>query len=238
MDRRSRSDGLGAFSLHYKASTVVARAAGDIERIESLLEGGQSFSVELAPQGGGDGAAAPVSELRMFEVGESLRLSDIMPMLSNFGITVISEEADELRIDSGGAAVHAFVQSFRVQDAHGAALESMSGAPMLAEALTAVRSGQTEDGPLNALALDAGLGWREIALLRTYRGGGLPDAPGAGAPGAAPRAVGQPEARADAGRDVPAADGSRGRRQRRPALRRIALGLPGSARRGRQHRRR
>ena len=27
------------------------------------------------------------------EVGESLRLSDVMPMLSNFGITVISEEA-------------------------------------------------------------------------------------------------------------------------------------------------
>ena len=158
----------GAFSLHYKASTTVARAAGDIERIESLLEGGQNFSVELARQGGGDGAAAPASELRMFEVGESLRLSDIMPMLSNFGITVISEEADELRIDSGGTAVRAFVQSFRVQDAHGAALESISGAAMLPEALTAVRSGQTEDGPLNALVLDAGLGWREIALLRTY----------------------------------------------------------------------
>ena len=39
----------------------------------------------------------------MFEVGEPLRLSDLMPMLSNFGITVISEEADELRIDSAGA---------------------------------------------------------------------------------------------------------------------------------------
>ena len=33
-----------------------------------LLESGQNFSVELARQGG-DGAAAPVSELRMFEVG-------------------------------------------------------------------------------------------------------------------------------------------------------------------------
>ena len=104
----------------------------------------------------------------MFEIGEPLRLSDIMPMLSNFGITVISEEADESRIDSGGAAVRAFVQSFRVQDGHGAALESTSGAAMLPEALTAVRRGQTEDGPLNALVLEAGLGWREIALLRTY----------------------------------------------------------------------
>ncbi len=157
---------LGSFSLHYKASTAVARAASDIERIESLLEGGQSFNVELAGQGGG--AAAAASELRMFEVGEPLRLSDLMPMLSNFGITVISEEADELRIDSAGADVRAFVQSFRVQDAHGAALEGMSGAAMVAEALTAVRDGRNEDGPLNALVLEVGLGWREIALLRAY----------------------------------------------------------------------
>ncbi|HVB80894.1 MAG TPA: NAD-glutamate dehydrogenase domain-containing protein [Candidatus Binataceae bacterium] len=159
---------LGAFSLHYKASTTVARAADDIECIESLLEGGQSFNVELARQGRGDGAQAAASELRMFEVGESLRLSDMMPMLSNFGITVISEEADELRIDSAGGAVRAFVQSFRVQDARGAALEGTSGAAMVAEALTAVRGGRTEDGPLNALVLQAGLGWREVALLRTY----------------------------------------------------------------------
>ncbi len=159
---------LGAFSVHYKASTAVARAAGDIEKIESLLEGGQSFKVELAHPGGGNGAAAAASELRMFEIGESLRLSDLMPLLSNFGISVISEEANELRIDAAGAAVRAFVQSFRVQDAHGMALESLRGAAMVAEALTAVRSGLAEDGPLNALVLEAGLSWREVALLRAY----------------------------------------------------------------------
>jgi glutamate dehydrogenase len=159
---------IGAFSEHYKASTTVARAAADIERIEGLLEGARSFNVELARHGIGDDAQAVTSELRMFEVGEPLRLSDMMPMLSNFGITVISEEADELRIDSGGTAVRAFVQSFRVQDAHGAALEEASGAAMVAEALAAVRDGRTEDGPLNALVLQAGLGWREVALLRTY----------------------------------------------------------------------
>ncbi len=160
---------LGAFTVHYKASTAAARAASDIERIESLLDNGQSFNVELARQSGsGNGAAAAASELRMFEVGESLRLSDVMPMLSNFGITVISEQADELRIDAAGTAVRAFVQAFRVQDAHGVALEGTSGAAMVAEALTAVRSGRTEDGPLNALVLQAGLGWREVALLRAY----------------------------------------------------------------------
>ena len=159
---------LGAFNPHYKASTAAARAASDIEQIERLLENAQTFSVELARQGGSNGAAAASSELRMFEIGEPLLLSDVMPMLSNFGITVISEEADELRIDSAGGAVRAFVQSFRVQDALGVALEGTSGAAMVAAALTAVRAGRTEDGPLNALVLQVGLGWREVALLRAY----------------------------------------------------------------------
>ena len=158
---------LGAFSAHYRAGTTAARAAGDIERIEDLLARGRSFSVELVRQGG-DGAAPAASELRMFEIGESLRLSDVMPMLSNFGIAVISEEADELKIDSPDAGLRAFVQSFRAQNSRGAPLERTGGAAMVAEALAAVRSGSTEDGPLNALVLDAGLAWREVALLRAY----------------------------------------------------------------------
>src|SRR5262249_4896407 len=104
---------LGAFSAHYKASTPVARAADDIEQIQNLLDNRQSFSVELARQSETDGTAA--SELRMYEVGEALKLSDVMPMLSNFQINVLSEEAHELNLAANGAAVRVFVQSFRVR---------------------------------------------------------------------------------------------------------------------------
>jgi glutamate dehydrogenase len=157
----------GAFSAHYKASTSAARAAGDLQQIEALLETGRSFSVELPRLGDAD-RPAHASELRMYEVGEPLRLSDLMPMLSNFGITVLSEEADGVRLESDGSAVRAFIQSFRVQDARGSALQDVPGAAMLPAALVAVRSGEAEDGPLNALVLDAGLAWREVALLRAY----------------------------------------------------------------------
>jgi glutamate dehydrogenase len=175
---------LGAFSGHYKASTTVARAADDIEQIEKLLAAGQGFNVELVRQdeAGGDGAdgatgggaarggaaVAIHSELRMYEIGEALRLSDVMPMLSNFGISVISEEAHELRAGTAGAGLRVFVQSFRVQGPGRQPLESMGGAAAVAEALTAVRIGRAEDGPLNALVLTAGLRWREVALLRAY----------------------------------------------------------------------
>ena len=124
----------------------------------------------MARQGGGDNAAAaaPSSELRMLEVGESLRLSDVMPMLSNFGIVVIWKRLTSCISPPLARPCARFRRSFRVQDARGAALERTGGAALVAEALAAVRSGRTEDGPLNALVLDAGLRWREVALLRAY----------------------------------------------------------------------
>jgi glutamate dehydrogenase len=160
---------LGAFGAHYKASTAVARAVGDIDQIEGLLESHRNFSVELAPPSEtGDGPAASASELRMYEVGEPLKLTDVMPMLSNFRINVLSEEAHELRLGADGSGVRAFVQSFRVQGPSGGPLETLSGAAALPEALMAVRTGRAEDGPLNSLVLTASLEWREVALLRAY----------------------------------------------------------------------
>ena len=44
----------------------------------------------------------------------------------------------------------------------------MPGVSMLADAIVAVRSGNAESDPLNALVLTAGLRWREVALLRGY----------------------------------------------------------------------
>lgn len=157
---------LGAFSARYRASTPVGRAAGDIEQIQELLEKRQSFSVRLAPHSETDGATA--SELRMYEVGEALKLSDVMPMLSNFHLNVLSEEAHELHQGADGAGGRVFVQSFRVQGPGGEALGPNRGAAALPDALVAVRAGRAEDGPLNSLVLTAGLGWREVALLRAY----------------------------------------------------------------------
>ncbi len=151
-----------AFSGDYKASTPVERAATDIERIEAMVEG-DAQTVEIASAS--DGAA---TELRMYEVGESPALSDLMPLLQNFGIRVISEDAHELSPESGGRGQRAFVQLFRVEGPRGQPLEAMRGVERLAAALGAARSGLAENDPLNALTLEADLGWREVALLRAY----------------------------------------------------------------------
>ena len=59
---------------------------------------------------------AAESELRMYEVGEALRLSDVVPTLQNFGISrYLGRGPRAAHRRCSGAAVRAYVQSFRVR---------------------------------------------------------------------------------------------------------------------------
>ena len=153
-----------AFTPKYRASTAPELALSDIDQVERL-EGRGQFSMLIGPAGGAD---RDVTELRLYEFGEAPILSDLVPVLQNFGISVISEEAHEFRLTVGGPPVSAYVQAFRVRTLEGHALERKPGAAMLSDAVVAVRTGRAEDDALNALTLSAGLGWREVALLRAY----------------------------------------------------------------------
>jgi glutamate dehydrogenase len=154
-----------AFTVQYRASTPPELAAGDIEQVESLAGKGR-FTVLIGAAAGA--VDRETTELRLYEFGEAPILSELVPVLQNFGISVISEEAHEFRLTANGEPHPAYVQAFRAQTLAGEPLESTPGAALLADALVAVRAGQAEDDPLNALTLSAGLTWRETALLRAY----------------------------------------------------------------------
>ncbi|MGH7932559.1 MAG: NAD-glutamate dehydrogenase domain-containing protein, partial [Candidatus Binataceae bacterium] len=156
---------IGALSANYKAVTPIEVALNDLDRVEALLTGG-SFSVHVGADG--DNRAASNSELRMYELGEAPILSELIPVLQNFGISVVSEDAHELRPVINGQAKSAHVQAFRVRALSGGALGQKPGAALVAEALVAVRTDKAEDDPLNVLTLEAGLSWREVALVRSY----------------------------------------------------------------------
>ncbi|MBV8451660.1 MAG: NAD-glutamate dehydrogenase, partial [Deltaproteobacteria bacterium] len=152
-----------AFTPKYRSTTSVEMALGDIEQIEHLLQDGR-FSALI----GGAGAKENFSELRLYEIGEAPLLSELIPILQNFGISVISEDAYELRLELDGKAQSANLQTFRIRSAAGKRLEQEPGAALISDALVAVRAGQAEDDRLNLLTLAAGLSWHEVALLRTY----------------------------------------------------------------------
>jgi glutamate dehydrogenase len=158
----------GAFSADYQAAIDVARAVGDIEDVEALLAGGRDFMVEAGPHSAdapdGDGR----SDVRIVGLGEAPMLSDLMPTLQNFAIEVLSEDAHELHPRTGGKVTRAYLQVFSVRGPNAQPFAKLPGAALIADAIAAVRNGLAADDSLNALTLTAGLGWREVALLRAY----------------------------------------------------------------------
>jgi glutamate dehydrogenase len=154
-----------AFDAEYKTAVRARRAAADIENLETLLSSGKSFVVELQSNSShGDG----LSELRMVGIGQAPMLSDLMPMLQNFSVEVVSEHAHDLKPTIDDKPASAYVQAFSVCAPGEQPFESMPGAKLIADAIVAVREGRTQDDPLNALTLLAGLTWRQVTLMRTY----------------------------------------------------------------------
>ena len=152
-----------AFPDEYRAGNEVARAIADIEQVEAAMAGGAACVEVVAPS---EGAAS--TQIRLFQAHEAMVLSELMPLLQNFGIRVLSEDAHELRPNVDGQIETAYVLAFQVQGPDGQPLASCPGAMLLAEALSAVRSGLAENDQLNTLTLTAVLTWREVALLRAY----------------------------------------------------------------------
>ncbi|MGH7906291.1 MAG: NAD-glutamate dehydrogenase domain-containing protein, partial [Candidatus Binataceae bacterium] len=152
-----------AFSADYQAGAGIERAIADIETIERMLERGGGAEVSLAA-----GDQTGVAELRMYELDEAPLLSNLMPVLQNFGLQVISEAAHEFQpgLDTQRGR-QPFAQVFRVAGIRRETFEN-GGAALIADALKAVISGLAEDDPLNGLTVSAGLSSREVTLLRAY----------------------------------------------------------------------
>ncbi|MBF6568433.1 MAG: NAD-glutamate dehydrogenase [Candidatus Binataceae bacterium] len=153
-----------AFSGDYQASTSVDRAVIDVERVEELLVTGGTRAAVSAT-----GEVEGMSELRMYELGEAPILSELMPILQNFGLQVISEDAHEIRPATGVEKPPAvFVQSFHVKGLKHDALGDAAASAIAASALSAVIGGMAGNDGLNELSITAGLTWREVALVRGY----------------------------------------------------------------------
>jgi glutamate dehydrogenase len=147
------------FDPSYRGVTSPETAMADLEQIEQLGPDDQ-FRVVVIP-------APDKSELRLYDRGEAPTLSELVPMLQNFGISVLSEESHELHLD-GDRECQAHIEAFQVRTTDGLPLPQKPGAALISAALVAVRTGHAEDDALNALVLNAGLSWREVALLRAY----------------------------------------------------------------------
>jgi glutamate dehydrogenase len=149
-----------AFSELTMARTSPERAAADIGHIEKLRAGSR-IELELYTEGG----SRP--RLRIYQAHDII-LSDILPVLDQFGVRVVDQDADVVR-PPGGA--HYTVDTFRLAETVGLTdAQVVERAPLLIEGLRAVFEDKMGRDGLNSVLLRAGIPWQAVDLLRAYNG--------------------------------------------------------------------
>jgi len=155
-----------AFPAGYQERASAAVALADIAKIEQALEtNGLALSLHR-----GSGADPAEIGLKLFNVAQPIPLSDVLPMLEHMGLRVINEMPDEVAVGAGtGQAPRVvFIHDFGLHTKDGKPVDIESIEAAFAEALGNVWRGFAESDGFNALVLRAGLGWRDVVVLRAF----------------------------------------------------------------------
>ncbi len=155
---------LGGVPDAYKAAVDPAHAVEDLRRIAMLDRSGY-FDVRLHP---GPGAAE--WHFTLYLAGAPATLTAVLPLLQQLGVDVLDERPSEfLRPDGLRCWVYHF--GLRMDLGTQAALAGRPDGDVEGEfcaAFSAAWRGEVETDRFSALVLRAGIGWREVAVLRAY----------------------------------------------------------------------
>ncbi len=167
--RRGEADGLAlanryrhVFPMAYEEDVTPGDALADIADLEQLraAPSGRRVSLHRSPE-----QAASALHLKIAKLGEPVSISDLLPMLENFGLRVIAERPYELAWPEGGLA---WIQDFELEHRDGCAIDLARISERFKEALTAGWDGAAENDGFNRLLFSADLSAREILVLRAY----------------------------------------------------------------------
>ena len=166
---RGEAAGLGvalrfrrAFPIAYEEAVDPREALRDIADLEALQGDPVALRLRLRRD------ARQVStrlDLKIVKLGDPVSISDLLPMLENFGLRVISERPYELAWPQGGSA---WIQDFELEHRDRLQIEVAAVDEAFREALSAAWTGQIDNDGFNRLLLSAGLRAREIVVLRAY----------------------------------------------------------------------
>jgi glutamate dehydrogenase len=156
-----------AFSAGYRETFTPREALDDVEAVESIdpLTG---ITVRALRR---EDDPADVLRFRVYRQGESLPLSDVMPILENMGLHVESEASYPIRRaaragDAKGAPPVVWLHDFKMRRRDGA-IDFEGARAAFEDGFTATWIGQNENDGFNRLILDAGASWRDVCFLRT-----------------------------------------------------------------------
>ncbi|ROR56020.1 glutamate dehydrogenase (NAD) [Luteococcus japonicus] len=148
-----------SFPDAYKEDSTARQAIADLRALNEISGSeGMRFAV-YAPD---DEADPSDLRLKVMRVGAVMQLQDVMPHLTSLAVRVLDERPYELELRGQQAMVYDFGLSLPggLQD------WDMAARRRLTEAFEASWQGQTGVDPLNGLVSEAGMGWRQVMVLR------------------------------------------------------------------------
>jgi glutamate dehydrogenase len=151
-----------AFSPGYRDRYSHVTAVDDLLAAEAAIRSDR-MGVDLYRT---DDAAPHELRVKLYRAGEPLPLSDVMPLLENLGLRVLSEVPFKLVPAASASGV--WMHDFQVSARDETPIEIARVEPLFEEALATIWAGDMESDGLNQLILRAGLRWREVALVRAY----------------------------------------------------------------------
>ena len=151
-----------AFARSYKDEVLPSAAVVDIEKLEMLNDENKLEMLFYRPQ---EEANSNIVRLSLFHKDEPIHLSDVMPMLENFGLRVVGETPYSVKTSDGG--INWIMDFSMLIDRKGMAdFDKVSA--RFRSALTNVWSNRLENDGFNRLVLMGGLTGREASILRAY----------------------------------------------------------------------
>ncbi len=150
-----------ALSSAYIEQASPEAAADDVAQLAALTDDNSiGISMRTDPSAS---HCADCIEVKLFRRGDSLPLSEVLPMLENMGLQVVTEYPYSIEADGQTYSI----QDLEVRPPEGA-LPSAEGIAYFVEAFTRVWGGDLENDGFNRLVLAAGLRWKQVQMLRSY----------------------------------------------------------------------
>jgi glutamate dehydrogenase len=150
-----------AFSASYRDRYSPSVALEDIRTMEGL-SAERPLSMDFHAR---SGAPAHCIGLKVWSYGGAIPLSSRVPVLENMGFKVVDERTYEIRPGTP-TDTHVWLHDMSLESADGKPIDIHGLQSTLESCFLVVMTGGAENDGYNALVLKAGLGWRDIALIR------------------------------------------------------------------------
>jgi len=151
-----------AFSAAYREAYSPEAAVADIKSIEGL-SAARPLAVSFHS---GNGDEEGTAALKVWSYDRPIPLSERVPVLENMGFRIVDEHTYHIT-PRGTDASDYWLHDMMLERSGGQAVDIPALKAPLETAFVMVMQGVAENDGYNGLVLNAGLGWRDIALIRT-----------------------------------------------------------------------